>query len=252
MKNETKKALFYLALIVVYIFQGISEGYEFSYVYYFGFILSVAVLYIIKNKYISALAGIGLLSATWFYNSDYMKLTVTAYLLICAHKYLMSDISAGKKRKKDANVFSFCCVQAAILAGAALLIHSIALLSSEYANVSTTVFTRASFTVIWLVGLSIYSFYKSRSKSPKHSVNISKGVSDSLRFMYVVGILSFVATALFAYAKNSQMVIQPQSIFFPWFVYICSMVYNNDVYVEAFAKDLENNLQKIFNKNAVK
>ena len=57
MKNETKKALFYLALIVVYIFQGISEGYEFSYVYYFGFILSVAVLYIIKNKYISPPAG---------------------------------------------------------------------------------------------------------------------------------------------------------------------------------------------------
>ncbi len=252
MKNETKKVLFYLALIVIYIFQGISEGYEFSYVYYLSFILSVAVLYIIKNKYIAALTGIGLLSAAWFYNSNYIMLTVTAFLLICAHKNLMADINFDKKRKKDINIFSFCCIQAAILAGAALFVYDFILLSDEYVDVSALVFSKAALIVVWLVGILVYSFYKSRIKKPKYSLNISKGVSDSLRFMYLVSILAFAATALFAYVKNSQISIQPQSIFFPWFVYVCSMVYNGDVYVEAFSKDLEGYLQKVSNKNMVK
>lgn len=252
MKSETKKALFFLTLIGVYLLQGISEGHKFSYVYCFGFIFSVVLLYIINNKFIAVLTGVCLLLTTLLYDKQYAPLTVIAFFLISAHKALMQDVNVDKKSKKEFNGFSFCCVQISVLSTVALFIYDFMFLSKVNMIFSLAVISRAILIFILIIGLFVYSCFKSKTKQNKTSLKISKGFSDSLRFIYLVSIISFFSTVWFSYVRISYMNMSYDIVFFPWFVYICTMAYNGDVYLEALAKDAEGLLEKISYRDMVK
>lgn len=247
MKPEIKKFLFFLFLTFSYSLQAIVRAYQYSYVYFFGFMIAVAFLYVIKNKYIGALAGVVLLVATEFYDTNYKFLTVIAFLLICAHRNLHFSLLPEEKKKKDSGGFSFICVQLAIFATIALFIYSsVLLINDTKINNDTMDFSRVYLILMWFIGIFVYSLFKNKSDKHKKSANkINKSVSDSLRFMYLVSILGFSATVLFTYAKTGFILISYNAIFFPWFVYICAMVYNCDPYIESLAKSIEESIHKI-------
>lgn len=251
MKSETKKSLFFLFLTATYFSQAINDAYKFSFVYFFGFMIAVAVLYVIRNKYIGTFIGSALLLAMEFYSADYKQLTVIAFLLICAHKILMSDSSSNKSN--NASGFSFICVQLSIFVTIALFIYDFILMSEGLPNLSSMRLNRTVMIFIWLIGTFIYSLHKNKKdKKKKSSDKLNKQLSAALRFMYFVSILGFAATVLFFCAKFEKLDISYTAVFFPWFVYICSMVYNGDPYIIALANSIEKALIKNSDKSKVK
>ena len=250
MKNETKKVLFFIFLIALYLLQGIGHSFMFGSVYVFGFLAAVILLYIIKNKFIGFLSGLILLLAMEFYDTHYKQLTVLAFLLICTHKNILSEISCDNKtRRKKANGFTFFCIQITILTTIALFIYDFVLLPDASGS-DLIFFSRSVLIYIWLIGLFIYSL------KSKHQATIIKQANkenlNNLRFTYLVSIFSFSATVLYFYIRIAPMSLHHTVVFFPWFVYICSMLYNGDVYIKALAKSVEESLEKISNKDMVK
>lgn len=250
MKSETKKALFFLFLAITYSLQAIVSVYQFSYVYFFGFMVAVALLYVIKNKYIGAFAGILILMAAEFYDTNYKYLTVIAFLLICAHKNLKFDLSDETKKKKDSSGFSFILVQLTVFATIALFVYDFILIAKTEVNIVVEIFSRAAMIFLWLIVILVYSLLNNHSMK-KSSVKINKQLSGSLRFMYLVSIFAFSATVLFSYAEVGSIHISYNAVFFPWFLYICSMVYNGDPYVKSLAESIGNLLKKISYKDKV-
>ena len=253
MKSELKKALFFLFIALAYISQSFTDAYPFSYVYHFGFIAVITLLYIIKNKYIGTFLGLGLLSAMDFYNSDYKYLTIIAFLLISAHKNLVSDTNNDKLTKNNSNLFSFICTQVSIIAGIALLVYDFILISQTDNYATAVQLKRAVMIFFWFIGVFVYSLSKSKNnKKSKNSNKIIKQISDNLKFMYLVSIIAFLATVLFTYAKINFISMDYGTIYLPWFIYVCTMVYNGDPYIKSMADSITSLLNKISYKDTVK
>lgn len=254
MKSETKKIIFFLFLAVAYFSQAFTDAFEFSFVYFFGFMLAVAILYIIKNIYIGTLAGLVLLSAMEFYDTDYKQLTIIPFLLICAHKHLITDTGNNSKGKKNTSSFYFVCVQLSIFATIALFIYDFILISNNHpSDAPSTLFSRTTLILLWFVGMFVYSVVARKSnKLQTHTFKMNKALSGNLGFMYLVSILAFMATVLFCFIRVKYMNISYHAIYFPWFIYICSMVYNGDPYIKSLAESIGNLLTKISYKDKVK
>lgn len=250
MKSETKKALFFIFLIAAYSLQAIVRRFSFPYIYILGFIASVICVYVIKNKHLGFFIGIAVLLAMIFYDANYICLTVIAFLLICAHKNLMQNISSDNKKKQTTNDFSFVCVQFSLLAAIALIIYSFILTIDS--GISITKISSGSPVIIlfWLAGLFVYSpLQNKKDKQNKSSDKMNKQLFSSFRFMYLVSILGFAATVFFwCCVKDGDIEISNNAVFFPWFVYICSMIYNNDPYIRALSESVENLLNNISDK----
>lgn len=251
MKTETKKALCFLFIVITYCLQAIVKIYSFCCLYIFSFMASVALVYVIKNKYLGFLAGAMVLVATEFYDSNYKYLTAIAFLLICAHRNLVSAEGSCKKGKKDTDVFSFLLVQLALFLSIALFLYCAVLIQSTTINSAATNFHRVLLIYLWIIGIFIYSVCKSR-KSKGNIHKIDKQLSSNLRFMYLVSFFALSATVLFSYAKIGHIHMTYDVIYFPWFTYICSMVYNGDPYIKSLAESIGNLLTKISYKDKVK
>ncbi len=250
MKTENKKILFFLFLVITYILQANTEEYKFSHVYFFGFLLATALLYVLKNKCIGALAGITLLLAEEFYNANYKYLTILAFLAICIHKNLMVDINNATEKKKSISAFSFSLIQVLFLATVALFIYDFILLSNSPLVFSAIHLSSIVMIIFILVGLFIYSLFKDKGKQKNH-LQLKKQLSSSLRYLYFIDIFSFFSTALFFFTKSS-LQISHTVVFFPWYIYICSIFYNEDPHISLLIKDVETILLKISYKNKVK
>jgi hypothetical protein len=250
MKNETKKVLLFIVLIALYLLQGIGHNIMFGSVYLFGFLAAVILLYVIKNKFIGFLSGLALLLAMEFYDSDYKQLTVLAFLLICIHKDLLTDINYEKSKRKKRSSFSFFCIQITIIFTIALLIYDFIEFPDKYLP-DLIFFNRSILIFIWLIGLFIYSI-KATHTQDKVLKQANKEVLNNLRFTYFVSIFSFIATVLYFYIRIAPMKLHHTVVFFPWFVYICAMLYNGDVYIKSLANSIESLLEKISNRDMVK
>ncbi len=260
MKSETKKNLFFLFLVFAYTLQALVKKYEFNYIYFLGFVATVALLYVIKNKYLGAITGTVILVAMDFHDTKYKYLTILAFLLICAHKTLMADMNNKDKSNKNSSHFSFLCVQLTIFATVALSIYSFILIADRKFNIDAITLSRAFMIMFCLVAIFVYSITKNfNGKHQKNSAKINKQLSDSLRFIYLVSIFSFLATVLYYNAQTEYTVlhynaqieyidIPYEAVYLPWFVYLCSTMYNNDPYVASLVGDIEAVLTKISNK----
>ncbi len=248
MKAETKKILFFLFLTVTYFTQAINNAFKFSFVYFFGFMLAVALLYVIRNKYIGTVIGLIPLLAMEFYNTDYKQLTVVAFLLICAHKNLITDTDNNKT-----NVFSFVLVQLSIFATVALFIYDFILIAKYNPVLITGHFSRTVLIFGWFIGMLLYSFSENKKDNRKKSSRkIGGSVASSLRFIYLVSIFGFAATVLFYQSRTGYLDISNTAIFFPWFVYICSTVYNGDPYVGSLTESISDLFTEIAYKDKVR
>ncbi len=249
MKSELKKLLFFIILAAVYLLQAIDHAYPFSYVYFFGFAAAVVLLYVIRNQYLGFLCGAAVITAMGFYNTDYIFLTALAFILICAHKDLDFTVSNGTKKKAQTNGFSSFCTQLSFFSGIALLIYSIYLISKlDY--LPWHLIDRALLIFIWLILLFVCSI--TANKNGKNPVRISKALSGNLKFIYLVSIISFSATVLYSLARNSYILINYNALYFPWFVYVCSIFYNDDPHTKVLTDSVENILLKISDRDKVR
>lgn len=251
--SKIKKVLFFLVISLVYISQAFTSEHPFGYIYYFGFMLAVVLLYIIRSKYLSILLSLALLVAMEFYNANYKYLTVIAFLLIVAHKNLTYDMNFIPKNKISSFHFSSFCVQTSIFLTVVLFIYSLILISKNNPFSSVQRLSRTVLIMIWLIGVFLYSIYRDKNKNKqKCAIKINKNLSNKLQYMYLVSIIAFLTTVLFTYAKSNTLIMDYHTIYFPWFTYICTMIYNSDPYIESMAESIENLLNKISYKDMVK
>lgn len=252
MKKETKKDIFFLFVVIAYSLQAIARDSSADYVIYIsGIIVSAALLHIIKNRYLGALAGLAVIALMEFFDPYCKFLTVIPFLLICAHKSLTANASEAKKKEKDStDSYSFFIVQACLFLSIGLVIYC---LVSGTENQGYYFLPRSYLIFFWLVGMLIYSFLEERSgKKGKGMKKSGKSLSSGLQFLYFVSVIAFSATVFFSCAKRWGISFSHNVIYLPWFIFICSMVYNGDPYIEAMSSRIESFLVKISDSDKVK
>ena len=252
MKSETKKALFFIFLIATYSLQAIVRNFSFPYIYILGFTFSTVCIYIVKNKYLSFFIGIATMLIMNFYDTDYKYMTVIAFCLICAHKSLMSLSGGNRKSRKQTDSFSFLLVQASLILSVLLFVYSLVLIISSEKRSFVISSGKVLLISIWIVGILLYCLFVNKSKK-NNVLKKDRQLSGSLCYMYIVCFIGFSSTLLFTCADyNSRLNMPTVTVLFPWFVYICSMVYNGDPYIIAIANSIEKTLNKISDKSKVK
>lgn len=245
MKKNIKKELFFIFVVAAYLLQGAIDELTINrpYLYVAGTIISTVLLFLIKNKYISLASSLAVVLALEFYDSHYKFFMLIPILLIFNHKNILIDIKQSEAQKKaQKNASSFWSRQICLFLSAALVIYSFVLLF-EKPNVYFPQYVyRSMFIFIALLVIFIYSVTDSRND--KNLKKAMKGNLANLRYLYFTGLIGFLATAFYCLVADWAAVFSKYIAFLPWFIYLCTLFYNNDPYIKSLSDKLENILGK--------
>lgn len=104
-KEKIKKVLYFVAMFFLYVYPIYSVGYMKNVVFICSFLVSVAFVYFVKNKFVVIALTVAVTAAASIYNSEYFFTSFTMVLLIFAYRYAVKD--AKEEKEPDGTVLVY-------------------------------------------------------------------------------------------------------------------------------------------------
>ncbi|MGN1443721.1 MAG: hypothetical protein ACI4XE_07720 [Acutalibacteraceae bacterium] len=216
---------------------------------------SVLSLYMIKNRKIGALAAVAISAVFCFYKINYLFYAAPSLFLIIAHKDLTSSEDTNHNRKNDDSLF-YNCISLGFLSGIATLIYSFIKIS-ELSSMSDFYYLRYELTImlflllfIWLFAKSLGAFENKKSQTFKFEKNSKK--VQKFRVIYAANIICYLGTVFYYHSIISGTTMDVRIIFFPWFLYVYSIIYNKDPFVQSLFQKVERVFTEFANTDRVR
>lgn len=203
---------------------------------------SVCSLYLIKNRRIGALVAVAISAVFCFFKINYLFYAIQTLFLIIAHKDLTSPEDKNQNRKNDDNLF-YNCISLSFLSGIATLIYSLINIF-EKSSRPGLFFLRYELTIVLILLLFIWLLAKSfgafdNEKSQKPGIDKKSKKVQKFRVLYAVSIVCHIGTFFYYYSLISGTSLDIRIIYSPWFLYVYSIVYNNDPYIQSLFQKAE-------------
>lgn len=238
MKKFFKKHIFVFLVVVVYSSQVVTQENSYkAYIYFLVNIAAAAFLYMIKNKYIALICSLLPLVVMEFIEPECKFFSLIPILLICAHKNIISEMVESEKHKeKSERLFSVLLSQSCLFLSVAFIIYDL-VLSIENNNTYIPYYVKRSlFILVWLLIVFVFSLIDSHNN--KNEKKARKHFLGKIRFLYFISVLGLFATVLYCCVEHNAVSFAQMVMFFPWLLFICSLLYNEDPYVEAMSEKL--------------
>lgn len=199
------------------------------------FVLSVLMLYMIKNKAIAVSVSVLLCAVTAVFQPLYPFSVAAALFLIIAHSFAVENTEQKKVKKNSAENAGLFVTGAVISIFVQLILCFVKTDLIPKFSFTSSVKSVLCLTVI-PVALLIYSF-KSRNKE---SEKINIATKSILKRIYIVGIMALVVSifefvSYYGFYDFQQIRIS----FCCWFVFILVLFYNRDPHAEAIFNSIK-------------
>ena len=256
MKVHLRRILVFLFFAVLWLSSAMSNfSNADSVLYVLVIFASVLSLYVIKNKNIGALVSVAVSAAFCFYKLNYLVYAAPSLFLIIAHKNLTSSEDKNHNRKNDDGLF-YNCISLSFISGIATLIYSFNRISGLY-SVSGFYYLRYELTImlflllfVWLFADSLGAFEKKKGQKSRIDKNNNKG--QKFRAIYAANIVCYLGTVFYYHSIITGTTQNVRIIFFPWFLYVYSIVYNHDPYIQSLFQKVERVFTEFANTDRVR
>ena len=242
MKKDIKKDIFLPFVLIFYCFHGIVSDANIKsykvYIYILVNIVAAALLYVIKNKYISLICSLVPLVAMAFIEPECLYFSVIPILMICAHKNIISEMAESDNRKaKNDSIFYTFLTQGCLFLSVAFVIYDLVLMIENQNTNIPTYLQYSLFILFWLLIVFVFSLIDShKNKNEKKMQKIFKG---KLRFLYFISVFGFFATMFYCCVQEKTLAFTRFVILFPWLLFVCATIYNDDPYIKALSDEFE-------------
>ncbi len=240
-KKDIKKDVFFIYIAIAFTLQNISGVFSIrNYIFVVGVMLSLIPVYVLKNRYLATVCCVAVVSALSFWNSKYIFFSLIAILLICTHKNIVSNIS-DKAKKKKGDLFTSLLMQACFFLSIGLIIYSFIIFIEREQSLRSFSLGRLNNLLFCFVALMVFAVWCEHKKAIKKS-------SGELSFFHFICVLGCVGATLYYNIESWPSSIGSFTAFFPWFLLLCSMFYNDDPYIKLLSDKIEDILSKASDK----
>ena len=238
-KDNLKKIVSVLVLFVLWILPCLElEIFTKTYVYFVTFILSVALMYIIKKELISFIAITLISIAVSFYNYEYLFTVLPVMLLTYAH-YSISNVE--NKKGDTFNTGNNCTTLSFVF-----IIGEIVYAFIQYANIEVHRIENV-FIALKLVPLFIIFFIvlAVQGRNKDNYKTVPKKKADKYVILYLTS-LSGIAVSLFTFhALNGYGTQSIRTEYIFWFIFVMTMAINKDPFIEITIKRIKAAVEEI-------
>lgn len=217
-----------------------------SAVSYLVFFAAVAVLYLIKNKYISYGLSILLLSAYAVYKINYVIFMIPVYLLIIMYRSIMKKIRVTDGKKSRNAEVGHMGLHFLILLGLGAVIYAVSrCFANDVYQYSVNGDEIAVMAVVLIAVFLIGLFSKKLEREVRQSCKVNTKNFVTLNLVNFVAMFLFFSTVFLNYAAYQDLQVSYLVAFYPWTVWLCVLVYEKNPITESILKLIEEEIKKI-------
>lgn len=246
MKSHIKTGYLFLYIAFISLLGIVNVRDIQSAVSYLVFFAAIAVLYLVKNKYVSYGLSILLLTAYAIYKINYAIFMIPVYLLIIIYRGIMRKIRLTDSKKIRSIEVGHTGLHFLILLGLGVGIYAVSISSTNYlyqyySHGGEIEVMAVVLIAIFLIGL----FSKKLEKEVRQSHKVNTKNFATLNLVNFVAMFLFFSSAFLNYAAYQDLQAVYQIAFFPWTVWLCVLVYEKNPITESILKLIEEEIKKI-------
>lgn len=221
-----------------------------SVLFVLGTFIAVIALHLVKSRVIALLIAAAAFAALVICDVDYLFAALPPFLLTCAHKEAaaVQEENNNKRQKNKQSDYSYIFVWLNLYFGIAVVIYGfIALFNGAVKYTDSLVqYIRFSWWMcLVFIVLFILSFSKQKNKKGTKTKK-EHGKLSNLRSIYIMSIVSYIESLFCFYANSYDAVYQlNQIVFFPWFIYIASLIYDGDAIIDMIIEKTDTFVTKL-------
>ena len=250
MKSHIKNAALFILIIAICLFRAIDYSNLPGIFYMVGFVVAALILYIIKNKYISLCLGVIILICSSLYDINCAVFSVPVFLLMVVYKSAIPKLKLSDKKNQHHATTEGFFLQLLFFLGVAGGVYFI--IKSLNADISAYIGDFVGATLILLALVVVFAsgcFSKSVRANVKKHHKISVQDYSALNRINFTSLFLFIITLLLCYINYQSVRVGFPTVFFPWQVWLCVLVFEKNPITETMFVLIENEIKKVSEKS---
>lgn len=206
------------------------------FVFWGVFLLSVVLNKIINKRILSDGLILLLTVIVCIYKANYLITALPVLLLIISHTQALTK----DKATETDNV----CETLSLLLLIGNLIFSGIMLSER--EIKVYLHLKAAFECLsWIIVMFVVLFIVALRKETTRKVHVKNTTKNKLQFIYIVALFGLLVTGFSYFALNGQGNVKAVNAeFFYWYIFVLTVISNDDPYVNAVVEKVEAFLKK--------